>query len=105
MSNDTERSVASAGSQLDCLSAYLQWRDEKIASGDCDVNPFMVWNAGVRHAAERLRLTDAEREAIDDAAEDAEIEADHRRREGEKVWASHYDDKARSLRAIIERLK
>ena len=50
-------------------------------------------------------LTDAEREAIDDAAEDAEIEADQRRREGEKVWASHYDDKARSLRAIIERLK
>lgn len=54
---------------------------------------------------ERLRLTDAEREAIDDAAEDAEIEADHRRREGEKVWASHYDDKARSLRSILERLK
>jgi hypothetical protein len=54
---------------------------------------------------EKTRLTDEEREAIDDAAEDAEIEADQRRREGEKVWASHYDDKARSLRAIIERLK
>ena len=61
MSDENERSVASAGFvQRDSLSAYLAWRDGKIASGDSDVNPFMVWSAGVRYAT----LTDAERDVL-----------------------------------------
>jgi hypothetical protein len=52
-------SPASAGSALDgSLNAYLKWRDEKIASGACDVNPFMVWNAGVRYAIESICRND-----------------------------------------------
>jgi hypothetical protein len=53
-----EPSGADGGSALDCLSAYLKWRDEKIASGVSDVNPFMVWNAGVRYAIESIRRND-----------------------------------------------
>ena len=30
----------------DSLSVYLKWRDGKIASGESDVNPFAIWNAG-----------------------------------------------------------
>jgi hypothetical protein len=50
--------------ELNSLSAYLQWRDSMIADGVGDVNPFRVWSAGVRYAT----LTDAEREAVEGMA-------------------------------------
>ena len=40
------------------LAAYLKWRDAKIAARETDVNPFMVWSAGVRYAIETLRNND-----------------------------------------------
>jgi hypothetical protein len=45
---------------MNSLSAYLAWRDGKIALGEFDANPFMIWSAGVRFAA----LTDAERQML-----------------------------------------
>lgn len=49
-----------SGHAPDSLSAYLAWRDAKVAAGEDDVNPFMVWSAGVRFAT----LTDAERSVL-----------------------------------------
>ena len=73
--NETaEPSGASAGSASDCLAAYLKWRDEKIASGVGDVNPFMVWNAGVRYAIASIRRNDRfSSESGFPASENAEI--------------------------------
>jgi hypothetical protein len=51
MKDNAEQSNPSTGSAADdSLTAYLKWRDEKIAKGESDVNPFMVWSAGVRYA-------------------------------------------------------
>jgi hypothetical protein len=81
MSNETnaaEPSGASAGFALDCLSAYLKWRDEEIASGVSDVNPFMVWNAGVRYAIDSIRRNDRfSNESGFPASENAGIAENH----------------------------
>jgi|688.fasta_scaffold275089_3 hypothetical protein len=52
-------SPASAGSASEgSLAAYLKWRDAKIAARETDVNPFMVWSAGVRYAIEAIQGND-----------------------------------------------
>ena len=56
------------------LAAYLKWRDAKIAARETDVNPFMVWSAGVRYAIETLRRNDRfSTESAFPASENADI--------------------------------
>lgn len=43
------------------LEAYEQWRDSKIAEGDSDVNPFMIWNAALRFARKAAWIPISER--------------------------------------------
>lgn len=83
---------ASAGSvPMGSLSAFVAWRDEKLAKGEHDVNPYMVWCAGVRYAT----LTDAEREAIQAAIDRF------------RDWVNGTDDEERevTLRGLLEQLK
>jgi hypothetical protein len=73
--DDKAMSPASAGSASEgSLAAYLKWRDAKIAARETDVNPFMVWNAGVRYAIEAIQGNDRfSAESAFPASENADI--------------------------------
>ena len=112
MSDDTERSVASAGS--------VAWRslgmisDDRLKSLMADVgmpNSRSLKDALIQcdkearlDAASRLSLTDAEREGVEAMAHWCDVDSGYCREADDQKAADHYAARAANLRGLLERL-